>query len=153
MRYNTSMKNEETKNIESIYYIKVFLKDENENIVSCFLGVDTSDNKFVNSVIGKLRLHILYDGLQDQQTKEEKKIYFFFNAVFFKDKKIAEEILDRYIKKISINLASSPPVVEEVARYKDIPLQIMERIGISNGFIKETVHVGEHSVGYRLIIK
>ena len=147
------MKYGSIQNIETVYYIRVFLKDENGNEVFCFLGTDAMDSSIEGGSLGQLKLYMLDGDFDNDETREEKKVQFFSSAVFFKDKNVALEILNRYIKNISIGSHSNPPVVENIERYKGIPLQMMERIGISNGFIRETVQVSDRVVEYRLTIK
>ena len=153
MRYNRGMEYGNFKKIETIYYIRVSLQDDQGETILCFLGTDTADRAVEGGSLGKLRLHIFDDDIRSKTVDEEQKFYFFSKAVFFKDKEIAEEILENYIKNIPSNSNKNPPVIEEVERYHNVPLQVMERIGRSDGFIKETVQVGGHTVGYRLTIK
>jgi len=149
------MANTNKNGLETIYFIQVFLQDEKGDTVFCFLGTDTvdDDKESSDSRLGQLRLYSFDDSLKDDLKNKDTTIAFFSKAVFFTDKTVAEEIVDQHIKSIPHNAQKKPPVVARIKRYDDMPLQVMERIGLSNRFIKQTIHVGDHNIGYRLTIR
>ena len=139
--------------LETIYFIQVFLQDEKGGTVFCFLGTDSVDDEQENSRLGQLRLYSFGDTLKDDLKNRDTTVAFFSKAVFFTDRTVAEEIVDQHIKSLPHNAQKKPPIVAKIKRYDGMPLQVMERIGLGNRFIKQTIHVGDHNIGYRLTIQ